>query len=209
MCFYTEQLALFEKVETRFTAKVDNPNEFINSDFINGFSYPNLPIITNDNPDIISTNFNWGLIPTWAKDDEIKKNTLNARIETVEEKPSFKNSINNRCLVIVSGYFEWHWKDPKGKDKEKYIINSQNDEIFCLAGLYSNWLNKATGEMLNTFTILTTAANETMQYVHNNKKRMPVMLNKEDESSWLDSSKKIQDFAFPYSANLIAMPTNN
>ena len=112
-------------------------------------------------------------------------------------------------MVIVSGYFEWHWKDPKGKDKEKYIINSQNDEIFCLAGLYSNWLNKATGEMLNTFTILTTAANETMQYVHNNKKRMPVMLNKEDESSWLDSSKKIQDFAFPYSANLIAMPTNN
>ena len=97
MCFFTQQVALFEKVEKRFSAKVDDPNKFIKSDFINGFSYPNLPVIIDDTPDIISTSFSWGLIPTWAKDDEIRKNTLNARIETVEEKPSFKNSINDRC----------------------------------------------------------------------------------------------------------------
>ena len=208
MCFFTQQVALFEKVETRFSAKVDDPNKFIKSDFVNGFSYPNLPVIIDDTPDIISTNFSWGLIPTWAKDDEIRKNTLNARIETVEEKPSFKNSINDRCLVIVTGYFEWHWSDAKGKEKEKYLINSQEDEIFCLAGLYSNWENKTTGELLHTYTILTTSADKTMQYVHNHKKRMPVMLKKIDEKKWLDDSISIKDFAYPnYQPNLIAFQT--
>lgn len=208
MCFFTQQVALFNKVETRFSAKVDNPEKFIKSDFINGFSYPNLPVIIDDTPDIISTDFTWGLIPSWAKDDEIRKNTLNARIETVEEKPSFKNCVNNRCLVIVTGYFEWHWNDSKGKEKEKYLINSQEDEIFCLAGLYSNWLNPSTGDLLHTYTILTTEADKTMQYVHNHKKRMPVMLKKIDEKKWLDDSISIKDFAYPnYQPNLIAFQT--
>lgn len=208
MCFFTEQVALFNEVEARFSAKVDNPEKFVNSDFVNGFSYPNLPVIIDDTPNIISTNFTWGLIPSWAKDDEIRKNTLNARIETVEEKPSFKNCVNNRCLVIVTGYFEWHWSDAKGKEKEKYLINSQEDEIFCLAGLYSNWLNPSTGDLLHTYTILTTEADKTMQYIHNHKKRMPVMLKKIDEKKWLDDSISIKDFAYPnYQPNLIAFQT--
>ena len=208
MCFFTQQLALFNEVEKRFSARVDNREKFVKSDFVNGFSYPNLPVIIDDKPNIIFTNFTWGLIPSWAKDDEIRKNTLNARIETVEEKPSFKNSINDRCLVIITGYFEWHWNDSKGKEKEKYIINSQEDEIFCLAGLYSNWENIATGELLHTYTILTTEADKTMQYVHNHKKRMPVMLKKIDEKKWLDDSISIKDFAYPnYQPNLIAFKT--
>lgn len=208
MCFFTQQIALFDEIETRFSAKVDNREKFVTSDFINGFSYPNLPVIIDNTPNIISTNYNWGLIPSWAKDNEIRKNTLNARIETVEEKPSFKNSINDRCLVIVTGYFEWHWNDSKGKEKEKYIINSQEDEIFCLAGLYSNWENKFTGELFHTYTILTTEADKTMRYVHNHKKRMPVMLKKIDEKKWLDDSISIKDFAYPnYQPNLIAFQT--
>ncbi|WP_367752501.1 SOS response-associated peptidase [Flavobacterium sp. WC2430] len=208
MCFFTQQVAICNKVETRFSAKVDNREKFIKSDFVNGFSYPNLPVIIDEKPDIISTDFTWGLIPSWAKDDEIRKNTLNARIETVEEKPSFKNCVNNRCLVIVTGYFEWHWNDSKGKEKEKYLINSQEDEIFCLAGLYSNWLNPSTGDIVNTYTILTTEADKTMQYVHNHKKRMPVMINRIDERKWLDDSISIKDFAYPnYQPNLIAFQT--
>ena len=191
MCFYTQQTAIFEEIETRFSTKVDNPDRFMKSDFVNGFSYPNLPIIVDKTPNVISTNFMWGLIPSWSKDDEIRKNTLNARIETVEEKPSFKNSINNRCLIIVTGYYEWRWQDEKGKQKEKYLINSQEDEIFCLAGLYSDWLNPNSGELLNTYTILTSEADKTMQYVHNHKKRMPVMLKKADEKKWLDNSNQI------------------
>ena len=191
MCFYTQQTAIFEEIETRFSTKVDNPDRFMKSDFVNGFSYPNLPIIVDKTPNVISTNFMWGLIPSWSKDDEIRKNTLNARIETVEEKPSFKNSINNRCLIIVTGYYEWRWQDEKGKQKEKYLINSQEDEIFCLAGLYSDWLNPDSGELLNTYMILTSEADKTMQYVHNHKKRMPVMLKKADEKKWLDNSNQI------------------
>lgn len=208
MCFYTQQTAIFEEIETRFSTKVDNPDRFMKSDFVNGFSYPNLPIIVDKTPNVISTNFMWGLIPSWSKDDEIRKNTLNARIETVEEKPSFKNSINNRCLIIVTGYYEWRWQDEKGKQKEKYLINSQEDEIFCLAGLYSDWLNPDSGELLNTYTILTSEADKTMQYVHNHKKRMPVMLKKADEKKWLDNSNQIKDFAYPnYQPNLIALQT--
>jgi putative SOS response-associated peptidase YedK len=130
---------------------------------------------------------------------------LNARIETIDEKPSFKNAVNNRCLIIAIAYYEWRWIDPKGKLKEKYQINSQDTEIFTFAGLYSTWNDIQTGEALNRYTILTTEANETMKYVHNMKQRMPVMLKKADEMAWLDHSSSINDFAFPYQVNLIAL----
>lgn len=207
MCFHIQQKASISEVEERFNAKVDNPDTFLQSEFINGFAHLNTPIILNNSPEIISTNFSWGLIPSWAKDIDIRKNTLNARIETVDEKPSFKNIAQNRCLVIATAFYEWHWKDPKGKEKEKYQINSQQDEIFTLAGLYSKWLDKNTNQVLNTFTILTTEANDIMKYVHNTKHRMPVMLKKEDEKEWLDPDNLIKDFSFPYQANLIAIPT--
>jgi putative SOS response-associated peptidase YedK len=207
MCFFTQQTAIFEEIETRFSAKVDNPDRLVKSDFINGFSYPNLPVILDITPAIITTSFNWGVVPTWYKNLDIWKNTLNARIETVHEKPSYKSIIQNRCLIIATAYYEWHWNDEKGKSKEKYQINSQENEIFTFAGLYSFGTNPENGEVLNTFTMITTEANKLMQYVHNHKKRMPIMLNKEDENAWLDSSNKIQDFAFPYSSNLIALPT--
>jgi putative SOS response-associated peptidase YedK len=207
MCFHIQQKASISEVEERFKAKVDNPDTFLQSEFINGFAHLNTPIILDNSPEIISTNFSWGLIPSWAKDIDIRKNTLNARIETVDEKPSFKNITQNRCLVIATAFYEWHWKDSKGKEKEKYQINSQQDEIFTLAGLYSKWLDKNTNQVLNTFTILTTEANDIMKYVHNTKHRMPVMLKKEDEKAWLDPDNLIKDFSFPYQASLIAVPT--
>nr|WP_315175931.1 SOS response-associated peptidase [uncultured Flavobacterium sp.] len=208
MCFFIQQKAPIKQVEERFNAKVDNPDNFLQSELINGFAHLNTPIIIDNTPEIISTNFSWGLVPSWAKDIDIRNNTLNARIETVDEKPSFKNNTQNRCLIIATAFYEWHWIDHKGKVKEKYQINTQNDELFALAGLYSNWLNKETGEVINTYTILTTEANDIMKYVHNTKQRMPVILKKEDEKSWLDSSNLIKDFAFPYQSELIALPTN-
>lgn len=209
MCFFTEQKANKEKIIARFNKQIDVEDDLIDNDFINGFVYPNLPIITNENPDIITTGYTWGLLPSWSKDLDFRKNTLNARIETIDEKASFKNITSNRCLIIATGYYEWRWLDEKGKVKVKYEIHNQENEIFCFAGLFNNGINPENGDVLNTYTMVTTTANDVMQFVHNHKKRMPVMLNKEDENSWLDSSKKIQDFAFPYSANLIALPTNN
>ena len=205
MCFYTQQNAPKKNIQERFNAEFDQEANLIENDFINGFSYPNLPIILDSSPKIITTTFNWGLLPNWTKDINFRKNTLNARIETVDEKASFKNSLDNRCLIIATAYYEWHWKDEKGKVKEKYQINC-DDEIFTFAGLYNLGTNPETGETLNTFTMLTTDANEVMKYVHNHKKRMPIIINRNDEKVWLDKSTKISDFAFPYQANLIAFP---
>ncbi len=130
-------------------------------------------------------------------------NCINARIESIDEKASFKNITHNRCLIIASAYYEWHWNDEKGKSKDKYQINSQDDEIFTFAGLYSSWTDPLTNEIKNTYTMVTTKANGLMQYIHNHKLRMPIMLKRQDESAWLDQSVKIEDFAFPYQGNLV------
>lgn len=207
MCFFTQQNAPRKQAEKRFNATVDNEDDYLVSEFINGFTYPNLPIIINENPKIIATNFNWGLVPSWSKDLDIRKNTLNARIETIHEKPSFKGVIQNRCLIIATAYYEWHWNDEKGKSKDKYQINSQETEIFALAGLYNIGVDPNTGDALNTFTMVTTKANKVMQYVHNHKMRMPVMLKKVDEAKWLDHSNPISEFAYPYEGNFVAFQT--
>lgn len=185
-----------KKVEKRFKAKVDKYENFLQSDYVVGFEFLNIPIITNETPELISTNFHWGLVPTWSNDLDFRKNTLNARIETIHEKPSFKNINRNRCLVIASSYFEWRWLDEKGKQKEKYQIYSQESESFAFAGLYDTWKN-SKGEIYKSFTIVTTEANPTMKYVHNHKGRMPIIIHKEDENSWLDASNEIQDFGYP------------
>ena len=192
------------KVENRFNAKVDKPDNFLQSDYIVGFEYLNVPIILDSKPEIINTNYHWGLVPSWSKDIDFRKNTLNARIETLQEKPSFKNVTQNRCLVIASSFFEWRWLDDKGKSKEKYQIYSSESETFAFAGLYETWVNPMTGITYNSFSIVTTQANEQMNYIHNHKGRMPVMLKKGDEQEWLNTNNKTQDFIFPtYNPNLI------
>lgn len=206
MCFHSKQSREATEVENRFDAKIDNITIFKPQVNINGFDYPSTPIILDENPKII-THYNWGLIPSWSKDDEIKKFTLNARIETVDEKPSFRNSVNKRCLVIANGFYEWQWLDSKGKNKNKFEIGIGNDELFAFAGLYSQWIDTITGEIKNTYTIVTTEANPLMAEIHNIKKRMPIILKQEDEKKWLEH-QPIQEFAFPYEVNLVAKNLN-
>ena len=204
MCFFMAQNQPISKVENRFNAKVDKPDNFLQSDYIVGFEYLNVPIILDSKPEIINTNYHWGLVPSWSKDIDFRKNTLNARIETIDEKPSFKNITQNRCLVIASSFFEWRWLDDKGKSKEKYQIYSSESETFAFAGLYETWVNPMTGIAYNSFSIVTTQANEQMNYIHNHKGRMPVMLKNGDEKEWLNTNNKTQDFIFPtYNPNLI------
>ena len=105
MCFYMGQKEPPVKVEKRFNAKVDQLEAFLQADYIIGFEFPKVPVILNTAPEIITTQYHWGLVPTWSKDLDFRKNTLNARIETLEEKPSFKNVTTNRCLVIASSFF--------------------------------------------------------------------------------------------------------
>ena len=200
MCYYTQQGKSANELTDFFNRNIDNHENIFQSDFINGFSYPNIPIILDSKPNIIATNFTWGLIPENSNKD-FRKHTLNARVETLEEKASFVASVNKRCLVIVTGYYDWHWNDPAGKSKTKHVIYSQQTEVFCLAGIYSSWIDKNNHEW-NTYSIVTTAPNETMKYVHNRKavdndERMPIMLNTSDELSWLDHKNTPLDFAYP------------
>ena len=207
MCYYVQVNFSIEIAKQRFGAIFDNEANFKSSNEFNGFAFPELPIITTENKSLIRTDYNWGLLPKWTTDINFRKNTLNARIETVEEKPSFKNSISNRCLIIASGYYEWHWNDAKGKSKQKYFIANQANEIFAFAGIYDTWHNKSNDTIINSFSMLTTEANKTMEYVHNHKKRMPIILKEKDEQDWLSGTLPITALAYPnYDASLLALP---
>lgn len=186
MCFYSKQSQEAQVLENRFRAKFLDIDQFIPTDLYNGFSYPQTPVITNKDPDIIQL-FHWGLLPNWATDISFRKNTLNAKIETIKEKPSFRNSIHHRCLVLLDGFYEWQWLDEKGKQKQKYLITLPSNETFAMAGLWNTWTDRQTGEIMNTYTILTTVANEAMSFIHNSKKRMPMILKPEEECLWLEN----------------------
>jgi putative SOS response-associated peptidase YedK len=184
MCYNTRITKPAEEIEKRFNATFENKEQLKIPSVFNAFTFPQTPVITNNHIDKIQL-FNWGLIPPWAKDITIRKNTLNARVETIHEKPSFKSVINNRCLVIADGFYEWQWLDDKGKQKQKYELVLPDEEVFGFAGLWNAWVDKETGEIINTYTILTTQANELMSKINNTKKRMPVIIKKGFEKDWL------------------------
>ena len=161
----------------------DTPSRFVPGNQ-NGFTHPIVPVVTNRHPENVQF-YQWGLLPHWAKDNSRQKQTLNARIETIHEKPSFRSSTDNRCLVLATAFYEWQWLDPKGKNKQKFRIWEKNSDLFCFAGLFSDWVDKNSGEVIPTFTILTREAQGIMREIHNNKLRMPVILLPEEEEPWL------------------------
>ncbi len=187
MCFHSKQSKDAQTLEKRYKAKLENPELFKTGD-VNGFEHPYCAIITNDKQEIIQFS-QWGLLPDWAKDKSIQNSTLNAKIKTIHEKPSFKNSTSQRCLIPADGFYEWQWLDPKGKKKQKYLIHLPGEELFSFAGLWNSWKDNQTGKTFHTYTILTTEANALMSVVHNSKKRMPVIINPKAEKEWLDNGK--------------------
>jgi len=127
-------------------------------------------------------SFRWGLVPTWAKNPTIEKGIINARAETVAEKPSFRDSFKKRrCLVLANGYYEWK---KVGKNKLPHYVYPVSERPFGFAGLYDTWRSK-DGGTLNTCTIITTEPNELLRPLHD---RMPVIVPKDRESLWLDDS---------------------
>ena len=205
MCYHTKQTKKATEVQKRFNASIEQIQIFQPSSHFNAFDFPLMPVIQNVDRSKVK-HFKWGLIPAWAEEDSIKKFTLNARIETVDTKQAFKNNIDNRCLVIANGYYEWQWLDKSGKKKNKFEIGIGNDDLFAFAGLFSEWTDRKTGEIIPTFTILTTQANAVMSKIHNTKKRMPIILQKEDENNFLNGDD-LKNFAFPnYNVDLV---TNN
>jgi len=184
MCFMSRLTLSAAELKKRFQAELDPKEKYIPSEEINGFSYPKTPVIANNDPSKIQL-FNWGLLPSWAKDDSFRKNTLNARVESIHEKPSFKPYLQNRCLILADGFYEWQWLDPQGKKKQKYLITVEDEEAFAFAGLWNKWINPQSGLILNTYTIITKPANALMAEIHNSKQRMPFILHKNDENNWI------------------------
>jgi putative SOS response-associated peptidase YedK len=122
----------------------------------------------------------WGLIPSWAKDSSMGTRLINARSETVTEKPSFREAFKKkRCIIPADGFYEWQRTEGR---KQPYFFHMRDDGSFGFAGLWDRWKNES-GEVIESCTILTTEANEVLLPVHD---RMPVILHPEDYDLWLD-----------------------
>jgi putative SOS response-associated peptidase YedK len=123
----------------------------------------------------------WGLIPAWAKDESIASQLINARSETLSEKPSFREAYRKqRCLVIADGFYEWK---TEGKSKTPMYIRMKDKSLFGMAGLWERWKNPTTGEIKTTCTIITTTSNELIAPLH---PRMAVILPRDEYNEWLN-----------------------
>lgn len=158
-----------------------------------------LPVVTNDAPEEFRS-LKWGLVPDWADDSSVGTELINARAETVRDKPSFREAFERRrCLVVADGFYEWSARDG---EKRPYRVAFEDDRPFAMAGLWERWRPERTqtglsdfvggasgGErpdadpdVLETFTIVTTDPNEALSDLHD---RMPVVLDSDEESTWL------------------------
>jgi putative SOS response-associated peptidase YedK len=142
-----------------------------------------VPVIIAQSPRRIVL-MRWGLIPHWAKDEKMAYKMINARVETLTQRPAFRGLLShNRALVPACGYYEWK---TEGREKTPYYIHPEDEQYVAFAALYDVWITP-TGEDLYTFTIITTDADESMAKLHN---RMPVILGKELEDAWIDPELK-------------------
>ncbi len=148
-----------------------------------------------------AVNLHWGLIPSWSKDSKISSHLINARAETLTEKPSFKNAYRQRrCLIPATGFFEWQ---ATTNGKQPYHIHKQENALFAFAGVWEHWEHQQ--ETIYSCTIITTAANDKIAPIHN---RMPVIIAPDDYNRWLDkkiTAIEITDFlaADAYHAMLV------
>ena len=149
-----------------------------------------------------AAEFRWGLIPGWAKDMTIGYKMINARAETIREKPSFKQAFQKRpCLILASGFYEWQ-KTPTGKQPVYFHLKDR--EVFGFAGLWEKW-RSPEGKTVESCTIITTKANELVSDVH---ERMPVIMGRSDHATWLSADERKQEERFellrPYPAREMA-----
>jgi putative SOS response-associated peptidase YedK len=133
--------------------------------------------------------FVWGLIPSWAKDPTFGSRLINARAETLSEKPSFRGNYKyKRCLVLSDGFYEWKAR-PGAKTKVPHFIHLASREVFAFAGLWDEWTSP-DGSQIKSCTIITTAPNQLMEPIHS---RMPVILSRDAYAHWLDPSPRTHE----------------
>ena len=172
--------------------------------------------VTNDGSENHPELMRWGLVPSWAKDPKIGNRMINARSETLTEKPSFRTAFKRRrCLIPADGFYEWK---REGKAKKPMLITANPGGLFAFAGLWETW-KQPDDSWLLTCAIITTSANEFMKSIHD---RMPVILPREFEASWLDPEERdtamLSELLLPYDSDrmeayevstLVNSPRNN
>ncbi|PLR81837.1 hypothetical protein CVD25_15320 [Bacillus canaveralius] len=182
MCGRYTLFAKLDDIVDRFDIEAAIQEELYNPSYNVAPSHSVLSVI-NDGEKNRLGYLRWGLIPPWAKDMKIGYKMINARAETIAEKPSFRNAYKKRrCLVIADSFYEW--KCHEDKTKTPMRIKLKTDELFAMAGLWEQW-KSPDGETFYSCTVITTSPNELMSNIHD---RMPVILKPEDERTWLDPS---------------------
>jgi putative SOS response-associated peptidase YedK len=181
MCGRFVQYTLFPLLEKEFSLKFGSDVELRQS--YNIAPTQDVPVVVNDKGNRLETS-RWGLIPSWSKDASIGNRMINARAETLAEKPSFKGPLKkHRCLVVADGFYEWK-KTASGK--VPVYITMKDGRPFGFAGLYSDW-RPPEGEIIRTCTIVTTEPNDLLEPIHS---RMPVIIKPDDRDRWLDPEEQ-------------------
>ena len=188
MCYSLALLSPREMIRARFNVTIPQGEGHSQYYYVSAFEYPRLPVIASSSPDELSY-FAWGLIPGWVKSvdeaERLRKQTMNARAESIYEKPAFRRAAaSQHCLVVADGFFEW--QEVKGR-KYPYFLRLRSREPFAMAGLWDSWTNQESGVSLLTFSIVTCPASPLLAVIHNTAKRMPVILPRGVERRWLDS----------------------
>ena len=164
------------------------------------------PVLIGKNDSRLLRRMKWGLIPGWSKDDAIGSKMINARSESLLEKPSFQNLVHqNRCVVITDGYFEWK----KGNEgSQPFYISHPGEKLLPLAGLWTTWESSSSG-MISSYTVITTTSQKAIAHIHN---RMPVILNPTAIDEWIQCEKNTPDIAMvnlvPYPGHLSYYPVS-
>lgn len=205
MCYHVGSPSKSELKNKLPKKKIYYPNEQ-EIFHVSGFTRPFLPVTLNQDSDIV-TEARWKLIPGWIKsevDAGKYANTLNAESESIFEKASYKNYIlGNRGLLYVTGFYEPHKVSGK-KDSENYFIYSGSKELLTIGIIYSNFTDQESGETYPTFSVITTAANPLLEEIHNEKKRMPLIIPEASRDAWLfaDGKEEIRALMKPFEGEL-------
>lgn len=186
MCGRFTQTAPWEKVKKEFTAKT--PENDLFQPRYNIAPMQIVPVVRDAESNRVVSELKWGLVPSWSKDAEIGNRMINARAETLTEKPSFREAFaKRRCLIPTSGFYEWKKTDSGAK--QPFYFYLKDKEVFGFAGLWEEWIDKESGELLETFTIITTTANDVLKPVHD---RMPVIVK-----ALADGNRQLRDCQSP------------
>jgi putative SOS response-associated peptidase YedK len=211
MCYNLAAKQRIKALQEKYGVKFDEELARHGYYQVSGFSHPHLPVLSQQNSGTFES-MQWGLIPSWATTEEkaweLSNMALNAKAETIFEKQMFRNCIiRKRCILPVDGFYEWR---EVAQRKYPYYIYPKDETLFTFGCIYDTWINPGTGEIINSFSIITTEANGVMSMIHNSKKRMPLILSDSDWKKWIDTAttqKELKELLKPSANEILAYRT--